>query len=72
MKEYRYVQVEIFESGSKYPAVSHIFYGETDEEAEGYLKSHMKTDSFLRAAVHTRRYKGMKLKVETFIGSESR
>ena len=60
---YPHVIVEIFESGNKYPVVSHIFYGETIEEARGYLKSHMKTDSFLRAAVNTRRFKGMKLQV---------
>ena len=60
---YPHVQIDIFESGSKYPAVSHIFYGETIEEARGYVKSHMKTDSFLRAAVHTGRFKGIKLRV---------
>lgn len=62
MTGYPHVIVDIFEDG-KYPVVSHVFYGETIEEARGYFKAHMKTDSFLRAAVNTRRFQGMKLKV---------
>jgi hypothetical protein len=60
---YPYVEVNIYED-AKYPVVSHRFYGETIEEARGYLNSHKKTDSFLRAALNTRRFKGMKLKVD--------
>ena len=63
MKKYPYLQVDVFEEGNTYPAVSHIFYGETTVEAQEYFKAHMKTDSFLRAAVHTGRYKGMRVKV---------
>lgn len=62
MRSYPHVIVDIFEH-TKYPVVSHIFYGETIEEARGYLKSHIKTDSFLRAAVNTGRFKGMRVKV---------
>jgi hypothetical protein len=63
MKNYPHVIVDIYESGAKYPAVSHVFYGETIEEARGYLKSHMKTDSFLRSAINTGRFKGIRMRV---------
>jgi hypothetical protein len=62
VKQYPHVIVDIYEQ-PKYPVVSHIFYGETIEEARGYLKSHMKTDSFMRAAVNTGYFKGMRVKV---------
>jgi len=60
---YPYVEVNIYED-AKYPVVMHRFYGETIEEARGYAKSHMKTDSFMRGAINTRRFKGIKLKVD--------
>lgn len=61
--KYPNIEVDIFESES-YPVVMHVFYGETIEEARGYFKAHMKTDSFLRESVHKGRYKGMKVKVQ--------
>jgi len=60
--KYPYIQVDIYES-DMYPVVTHIFYGKTTEEARGYFKAHMKTDSFLRAAVNTGCYKGMRVRV---------
>lgn len=40
--------VDIFEPGTEYPVVRHVFAGRTKEEAEGYFKAHMTTDAFLR------------------------
>jgi hypothetical protein len=62
MKQYPHVIVDIFENGM-YPVVSHIFYGKTIEEAREYFKAHMKTDSFLRSAVHTGYFKNIRVKV---------
>lgn len=36
------------ESTPDYPVVVHEFVGKTQEEAEGYFHSHLKTDTFLR------------------------
>ena len=63
MKQYPHVIVDIFEE-TMYPIVSYKFYGEVIEEARGHVKSHMKTDSFLRTAMNMRRVKDMKVKVE--------
>jgi hypothetical protein len=62
MKSYPHVIVDIYES-DMYPVVTHIFYGKTIEEARGYLKSHMKTDSFLRESVNTGYFRGMRVRV---------
>jgi hypothetical protein len=51
--------VDIFEpagAGTDYPVVQHTFYGRTKREAEGYFKSHMKTDVFLRDCVTRQRW----------------
>lgn len=39
---------EIDDEGNESPVVEHIFFGETQAEAEHYERSHRKTDSFLR------------------------
>lgn len=52
-------QVDIYEraAGSAYPVVTHIFYGRTQEEANGYYRAHMQTDEFLRGCVQKGRWK---------------
>ena len=62
MSKYPYVEVNIYED-TVYPVVMHRFFGKTIEEARGYAKSHMKTDSFMRSAMNTGRFKGIKVKV---------
>jgi len=57
MKRYPAIIVDIYES-TMYPVVTHIFRGKTMHEAKSYFHAHMKTDSFLRAAVNTGYYKG--------------
>lgn len=57
--------VDIFEPGAKAPVVTHVFNGETREEAKGYYESHMKTDDFLNAAIKQGKWKDISLKVKT-------
>lgn len=63
MKYYPSIVVDIYENGM-YPVVTHIFRGKTIQEARDYFQAHMKTDSFLRSAVNTGYYKGMRTPVE--------
>lgn len=63
MKRYPYVQIDIFEN-TLYPVVRHQFFGKTLSEARHYLQSHMETDSFMRDAVNTGYFKGMKVQVD--------
>lgn len=55
------LHVNIFEKdvGVGYPVVAHVFYGLTKAEAEGYFKSHCKTDVFLRDCVNKKRWDGV-------------
>lgn len=62
MKQYPYIQVDIFEN-TLYPVVRHQFFGKTMHEAKSYLTAHMSTDSFLRDAVKTGYFKNMKVQV---------
>lgn len=62
MKQYPYVQVDIFEN-TLYPVVRHQFFGKTMKEAKSYLTAHMGTDVFLKDAVNTGYFKGMKVQV---------
>lgn len=61
-----FIRVDIYEYevDIRYPVVSHIFYGKTLKEAQGYFKAHMKTDEFLRGAVSKGSWKGLELHVE--------
>jgi hypothetical protein len=52
---YRVVS-KIFESNKSYPAVVHIFYGESLREAQSYYQAHLKTDSFFRGCVVDKRF----------------
>ena len=63
MKQYPCIVVDIYER-EIYPIVTHIFRGKTMSEAKSYFKAHMKTDSFLRSAVNTGYYIGMRTPVE--------
>lgn len=63
MKNYPYIEVNIYEN-TMYPVVVHRFYGKTLKEAKSYLTAHMGTDSFLREAVNTGYFKGMRVQVE--------
>lgn len=51
---------EIYEGEMPYPVVTHVFEGKTRDEAEGYFKSHMKTDEFLAAMEKDGQWKNVK------------
>lgn len=44
------VEIKIFEAATNYafPVVVHQFYGRTRDEAWGYHRSHLSTDTFMR------------------------
>lgn len=56
---YRIVS-EIFEGDKTYPAVTHIFTGETLTQAQGYMRAHMKTDSFFSSCVLRKMFSNFK------------
>ena len=41
----------VFESGAKYPAVVHTFYGSSLDQATRIFRAHMKSDAFLRDCI---------------------
>lgn len=51
---------EIYEDGTPYPVVTHIFTGKDRKEAQGYMDSHMKTDKFMAAMEKTGEFEGIK------------
>lgn len=59
--------VNIYEprgAGLDYPVVQHVFFGRTKAEADGYYRSHLKTDSFLRGCVTRRRWERVECEAE--------
>jgi hypothetical protein len=63
MKQYPYVQADIFEN-TLYPVVRHQFFGKTMTEARSYFQAHMVTDSFLHDAIKTGYYQDIKVQVK--------
>ena len=53
---YRIVS-EIFEEGTDYPVVTHIFRGTTPEKARAFFKAHLTTDSFFKDCVQKKRFR---------------
>jgi len=43
--------VTIYEGGSPAPVLTHIAYGETDQEADAIIRVHAQYDQFLAAAL---------------------
>lgn len=62
MTQYPCVQVDIFEN-TLYPVVRHQFFGKSLHEARSYFQAHMGTDTFLKSAIKTGYYKGMRVQV---------
>lgn len=60
--------VNIFEGEDPAPVLSHIAYGETFAEAEQIIRVHAKYDSFLRAALEGRAFRGIPLRLEILKG----
>ena len=55
---------EIYEDGTPYPVVTHIFKGKDREEAQGYMDSHMKTDKFMAAMEKTGKFEDIKVRTK--------
>jgi len=59
-----FIKVSIYEPdgpmGMLHPILDHVFYGLTEEEANGYMRAHMRTDSFLCSCVSHQRFKSMR------------
>lgn len=62
MKKAR-LQIDIYERGTTYAIVRHVFIGKTRAEAAGYFKAHMKTDSFLRGCTKRGKWDGLSCKI---------
>lgn len=43
------ITVETYEESDPRPVVTHKFWGDTKEEAEGVYQAHLKSDAFFRA-----------------------
>lgn len=55
------LHVRIYESevGPSYPVVEHVFYGKTKDEAQGYCRAHLGTDTFFRGCVEDNKFDGI-------------
>ena len=53
--------VDIYERavGPGYPVVTHLFYGQTQKEAQGYCDAHLKTDVFFRDCLSEGRWESV-------------
>lgn len=62
------VVVDVFEAATRfrYPVVRHAFYGRSREEADGYFRAHLETDSFLRDCLENKRWNGVSCETEVF------
>lgn len=65
-KSWRVVQ-HIYEGNESEPTLTHVFYGETLERAWGIHDAHMKTDSFMRSCVTSRRFRDFRCHAATYV-----
>lgn len=56
---------EIYESGTKYPIVTHTFAGKTREEAQQYFNAHLETDKFFKAMEKSGKFGDIKGRTRT-------
>lgn len=56
--------VDIFERSQPFPILTHLFRGRTQQQAEGYFRSHMTTDRFLSDCVTHGRWKDVECRAE--------
>lgn len=59
----RQLVASIFEGDDPEPVLTHVAYGATYAEAEQVLRVHAKYDSFLRAALEGRAFRGIPLRL---------
>jgi hypothetical protein len=56
------LQHDIYEGADTSPVLTHLFYGQTQQEALDVLKAHAAYDEFLKAALTTKNFKGIPLR----------
>lgn len=57
MKVFR-IEYSTYEGGNTdYPVVVHQFTGRSEDEARGYLRAHLKTDTFFRGCTLKKRFR---------------
>ena len=56
------LQHDIYEGQDLSPVLTHLFYGQTQQDAIGVLNAHAAYDEFLRAALTTMSFKGIALR----------
>ena len=57
-------RIDIYENEDVNPVITHICWGETEKDAFAIAQAHMGTDSFFRAAIEEKDFRGMKLSYE--------
>lgn len=57
------IDISEHQDGVKRRVVRHVFYGKTHKEAKHNERSHRKSDKFLKAALSSGKFKGIRLSV---------
>ena len=57
------IDISEHQNGAKRRVVRHTFYGRDQKEAKHNERAHKRSDSFLKAALSGRRFKGIRLSV---------
>jgi hypothetical protein len=57
-------RVDIYENDSDIPTLSHVFWGNSREDARGISEAHMHTDTFYRGAMERGEWHGIPLTVK--------
>jgi hypothetical protein len=58
------LQIDIYEDESPEPILSHVFYGHSPLKIQAVVAAHMQTDSFFKAAMTTKQFRGMVLRTQ--------
>lgn len=57
------LQIDIYENEDTEPILSHVFYGATQDRINAVITAHMRYDAFFKAALTTKQFNGMTLRV---------
>lgn len=61
--------IDIYEDDNPTPVIGHIFYG-SHAEQRAVIEAHMQTDSFFKAAMLGKKFRGMRLSVDRYYQGE--
>jgi len=56
--------INTYEGDDELPILTHIFHGETRDDALAVMRAHMETDEFFRASVNDGEWNGIELSNE--------